>query len=379
MVNTIRLFQKNNPCRSVAVQSARSTDNTDFTLPRSEAEYGLYDALRRTVPIIDAAITKTVRLTGGFRVTCSDEEYQHELDRFVSGVRVGTSGITLHSFIDSYLDGLLTYGSAIGEIVLSKDGSSVAGLYNANLKDIEVHEGETPLTAQYLVKCGKEKLPVKYPELILFTALNPSPDSPYGVSVLKGLPYLSRILMRIYESVGQNFDRVGNVRYAVTYKPQDSSEAAFAKERAEQIAKEWSEGMQAAKCGQVRDFICVGDVEIKAIGADNQILSTEIPVRQLLEQIVAKLSIPPFLLGLSWSSTERMSTQQADILTSELEFYRRLLTPTIKKICETFLRLSGSSAETEVVWDNINLQDETELAEARLKNAQAKMLEAQLQ
>ena len=45
------------------------------------------------------------------------------------------------------------------------------------------------------------------------------------------------------------------------------------------------------------------------------------------------MGIPPFLLGLTWSSTERMSSQQADILTSELEAYRRLLNPVIEKIC----------------------------------------------
>ena len=33
--------------------------------------------------------------------------------------------------------------------------------------------------------------------------------------------------------------------------------------------------------------------------------------RQMLEQLVAKTGLPPFLLGLSWSSTERMSAQQA--------------------------------------------------------------------
>ena len=65
--------------------------------------------------------------------------------------------------------------------------------------------------------------------------------------------------------------------------------------------------MNAMRCGEVRDFVAVGDVDIKVIGADNQIIDTEIPVRQLLEQIVAKLSVPPFLLGLTWSSTERMS------------------------------------------------------------------------
>lgn len=53
-----------------------------------------------------------------------------------------------------------------------------------------------------------------------------------------------------------------------------------------QVAKEWSEAMQTG--GAVKDFVAVGDVQIKVIGADNQILDSEVPVRQMLEQIVAK-------------------------------------------------------------------------------------------
>lgn len=136
--------------------------------------------------------------------------------------------------------------------------------------------------------------------------------------------------------------------------------------------------MQDSRNGQVRDFVAVGDVDIKVIGAENQMPDIQIPVRQLLEQITAKLGIPPFLLGLNWSSTERMSQQQTDILTSELEYYRRLLTPMIKKICRSFLRVQGSNADAEIIWNSINLQDETELAEARLKNAQAMEIEARL-
>ena len=48
------------------------------------------------------------------------------------------------------------------------------------------------------------------------------------------------------------------------------------------------------KSGSVKDFVAVGDVDIKVIGADNQIPDSEIPVREMLEQIVAKLGIPPF-------------------------------------------------------------------------------------
>ena len=153
----------------------------------------------------------------------------------------------------------------------------------------------------------------------------------------------------------------------------------FTRERAQQIAREWADGMNSAKYGQVKDFVAVGDVDIKVIGAENQLFDTNVPVRQILEQLIAKLSIPPFLLGLSWSSTERMSSQQADILTSELEYYRRLLTPVICDVSNAYLASIGAEAACTVEWDNINLQDETALAEARLKNAQAREIELRLE
>ena len=132
------------------------------------------------------------------------------------------------------------------------------------------------------------------------------------------------------------------------------------------------------KSREPRDFVSVGDVSIKAIGADNIIPDSQVPVRIIMEQIIAKLSLPPFMLGLTWSSTERMSSQQADMLTSELEYYRRILGGIIRKICSVYLRQRGFDDNTDIIWDNINLQDETELAKARLYNARAEEIENRL-
>ena len=121
----------------------------------------------------------------------------------------------------------------------------------------------------------------------------------------------------------------------------------------------------------VKDFVAVGDVKVRVIGADNQILDSEVPVRQLLEEIIAKLGIPPFMLGLSWSTTERMSKQQADILTSELESYRALLNPIIRRICIWQLRACGYSCDIKIKWNEIDLQDELEGAKAALMRSQA--------
>ena len=69
------------------------------------------------------------------------------------------------------------------------------------------------------------------------------------------------------------------MRYAVTYKPSiESGDKAFAQERAMQIAKEWSDGMNATNNGEIRDFVAVGDIDIKVIGAENQVIDTNVPV-----------------------------------------------------------------------------------------------------
>ena len=371
----MRLFKKKNAQAPELVSMGRGCCES-FGLPAAVQpfEKELYDRLRCAVPIIDAAIMKIIRLTGGFRVICSDEAYQQELDSFLENVPVGLTGRSVGCFADNFLDSLLTYGSAVGEIVKNTEQQRIAGLWNGDISRIRVTSGAEPFSRSYTVRSDNGSVrKIAHPERVLYAELTG------GHSLLRGLPSLSGILMRIYECIGQNFDRAGNVRYAVTYKPTgEAGDTMYSRERAEQIAREWADGMNSAKYGQVKDFVAVGDVDIKVIGAENKLFDTNVPVRQILEQLIAKLSIPPFLLGLTWSSTERMSSQQADILTSELEYYRRLLTPVIRDVGDSFLASIGVQAVCSVEWDNINLQDETALAEARLKNAQAREIEQRL-
>jgi len=342
-------------------------------VPLQSGENRLYAALREAVPMIDAGIDKILRLIGTFEIGCGDKSAEYALNSFLRNVKVNSTEAGVQSFLNSYLSQLLTYGNAVGEMVVS--GGKLAALYNAGLNDVELKAASALQIDVYRREIGGSTK-VKYPELVFCSALNPPAGSAQGVSLLHGLPFVSNILIQIYNTIGVNWERLGNVRFAVTYKPtSDAADRAYAKERAQQIAGEWSRAMQK---DSVNDFVAVGDVSIKAIGADNQILNSEVPVRQMLEQIVAKLGLPPFLLGLSWSSTERMSSQQADILTSELEAYRRILNPVINRICSLWLRLNGYAPQFTIDWNDITLQDETDMANARLLNARAAQIEAAL-
>ncbi|MBQ6387915.1 MAG: phage portal protein [Ruminococcus sp.] len=339
---------------------------------QTSVERELYAALRESVPMIDAALGKIIRLIGGFHIRSDHAACERMAQQFVREVKSNGTDQGLHGFIYTYLDSLLTYGEAVGEMIPAPDGGSIAALYNAKLDDVEIRADGSPLN---LLVCRRDtggSVPVKYQNLVVVSLLNQQSGTARGTSLLRGLPFVSGILLRIFESVKSNWERVGDVRFAVNYKPEGG---VFSEENARQIADEWRKAMRSES---VCDFVSVGDVSVKVIGADNQMLECEAPVRALLEQITAKLGIPPFLLGLSWSSTERMSSQQADILTSELEYYRATLEPVIRRIVRMHLQLSGCREPFRVEWDDINLQDAVELAQARLSNAQAQKLENEI-
>ncbi|MBQ2970927.1 MAG: serine/threonine protein phosphatase [Ruminococcus sp.] len=379
----MKLFSAKNKSKADAtVQTSLSKANTHPFLnienysPYQKKQYELYKSLREAVPIIDAAISKIIRLIGTFDIECEDKTAQSSLRHFLDNVQVNSGSYGIFQFIYSYFDQLLTYGTAVGEIVLSKDMSKVQALYNASLNDVKLEMGDSALDLKILAKNADMGFSeVKYPEFVCVSLLNPEQGSVEGTSILKGLPFVSSVLLKIFNTIGVNFERVGNVRFAVTYNPKDSQNFNT-KQRVQEIASQWSKAMRDKT--QVCDFVSVGDVSVKVIGADNQVLSCDIEIRHLLEQIISKLSIPPFLLGFSWSSTERMSSQQADILTSELEYYRTLLNPVISKICRYYLRLEGFSDEFTINWSDITLQDEVELSKARLQNAQAMQIESTL-
>ena len=375
----MKWFAKKKPAARAPQVQLRDVEHHPFGMldryvPLRRGELDLYRSIREAVPIVDAALLKLVRLCGGVVVRCSDPKAQGEMDRFLAQVDTGRGQMGFQSFLDQYLDSMFTCGQGVGEMVLTPDGRDIAALLCADPGQIELREGDTPLDFRLCARGLDGQLQeLPWQELLLFTPFQPGTDCPYGASLLRSMPFLCGILLKIYQAIGQNWERMGNLRFAVVCKPSEG-DGLSAQERGELVAREWSSAMGAARQGSVRDFVAVGDVDIKVIGADNQILDSEVPVRQILEQLIARTGIPPFLLGLSWSSTERMSAQQADLLTSEITAIRRNVEPMVRRICQLWLRLHGIAGDVDVDWEDINLQDLVEEARAALYQAQTEQL-----
>ena len=307
MMETLTRLWRKAPQPAV-LQLARSRDSDWAASALPQARRRLCREIRRKVPVADAALDKIVRLTGEFIVQSDDALVEEELRRFCREIAIGAGRQGLRGFLEQYLNSLLTDGTAVAEMIPAADGSGLGAVLLCPAESLAVRRAENGVGLRfYAARDGLPGEEVRWPELILYTPLDPDAGEVWGHSVLEGLEAVSRVWEQILRSTAQNFERAGSLRYAVTYRPGEG-ERINPREVAETMAREWRAAMDGSS-GSVSDFVAVGNVEIRVIGADSPILDTEVPVRQLLEQIIAKLGVPPFLLGLHWSTTERMSKQ----------------------------------------------------------------------
>lgn len=70
---------------------------------QSKAERELYLSLRESVPVIDAAINKIVRLIGNFRIETSGSASQKLADEFVKNVKTNGSSGGMMNFVSATL------------------------------------------------------------------------------------------------------------------------------------------------------------------------------------------------------------------------------------------------------------------------------------
>ena len=216
----------------VAICQLRGTQGVGFgalrgAVPLGGGEEELYRQIREAIPVLDAAVGKLVRLSGGFGVRCRNPLAQKKLEAFLKNVPCGYGQVGIDSFLSAYVDSLLTYGRSVGEVLMS--GGRVRGLCWGDVTRLQVCQGDNPMEVE--LWCPDETgqmMPLKYQHLLLFTALNPEAKHPYGVSLFRGMPFLADILMRIYNTVGSNWDRAGNVRYSVVCKGTDDLDPATA-------------------------------------------------------------------------------------------------------------------------------------------------------
>ncbi len=348
-----------------------------FHIPIRE-DYQLSWKLREAIPLIDAAIMHLKRLIGFPEVEASPR-LKKDIDDFLRYLPVNRMQTGAETWLQSHLDNSFTYGRAHTEIVLTADRRDVFSLvevYTPTCGLRPTFDGYALNVVQYQFGGGVPLTLV--PELLLTSVHDFRGDDPNGNSLIASLPFVSQILIKIYDAMRQQWERFGCPNYWVNWEPPENWNDPEGTQGSAILAPMQQSLYQSdvdRANGKIRHYFTLGKISLEVMGATGEVLEFSDTARAFCEQITAKTGIPPFLLGFSWASTERMSTAQAKTLTETIQAARAMVEPQIRQLIELRQRLVGRTGPFALKWPRVSLQDMIDESRSRQMDATAEQIE----
>lgn len=352
--------------------------NTFDTWQPFKFNYDVYSAIREMIPFCDVAIIKYLKLIGTFFIdTFGNKRAQTMIDDFIKSVPVNYFDIGYYDWQRQMVDSALEFGAGYGELILTKSLKDIARMKVARAKDFRFLKQNDKLVLGQMDKYGFKPIPFDNNDLLFMLAFDKRQGHPQPYSLFESLPFVTNIFQRIMKTVDNQLWRVGDPTVIAWIEPGPNANMVETTNCLSGLKSQMATALQNRRRGQVSDIYGAapigGKLHFEFLGGEQHIMDITVPIRTVLEQIVAKTGFPPFMLGLSWSTTERLSTHQNDMIVSTVDGYREQINPILEQIIGMKFTLAGyPGLKFEIKWNAVNLMDEVEQAKAKNMNAMAK-------
>lgn len=354
--------------------------NPFFRVPAKENLY-LNEQIVEMVPVINAAIDRLTQLVGCPKVVSEDQSAADDFNEWWESVRVNRVQTGGGNLFAGLVKAHLVYGRAHCEIIPTARYTDIHALQLLHSRTIDARprsDGYGIQWVQYPSLGFFEGIPLN-DELLLTVVHDCRDDNPHGTSLLYGLPFFSEIYTKMATSLKNTWERFGVPIYFVRYRPAkeiSDPDATKGREVISTVMTGLQSAMAAKANGETMDLGAAGDFDIEIVGADGQDLDISVPGRHIVEQIVAKLGIPPFLLGLQWATTERLSSVQASLLGENVDEIREHVASEMRYLVNLRQAFVGRPiSDWDLEWEAPSLIDAMEEAQARKATAEAEAAE----
>ena len=348
-----------------------------------KVEPSFYEFLREAIPIIDGAINRLVVLDGHLEVTGNNEALVEEIQEWVYNVQVNDIQKGLQAFHQNFTNEAFEQGFSLGEFVTDRKRTDIVGLRVADSKYIKFKRSDTGLDLFQKADNDNDWRLLNTSNLLYFSIGNEN-QNPYGTPLMRSCEFTAKILATMHNSLLNVWERFGDPSFSIVYKT-SRRDGNDLKQRRDTIQSEFDKSIRTKREGRSADFVRAidkdSDIQINVIGADGQVLELEVPARHVVEQMVAKTGLPPWSLGLQWSTTERLADNQAELLLADISTRQAAKLPHFYNLIRTLLLLRGRTwkkGDWKLEWAQVNLRDVLKQAQARFMNAQADMYYSQM-
>lgn len=382
-------------------------------IPR-EVNPWFLEALRSSLGVLDGAINRLVTMDGIVSVEGGNDKLTQLIQReLIDSIPVGDLQHGLSAFYAAQGGEMYEQGCTVGEMVYDRRGRELIGLRVADSKGLLFHRDLDngllqcwylpPIPNTYGRRDGTDAMEsvlrnngrqlnaqliqgkgytLLDPARMVYGAFNPENDLPYGVSLMRGIEFVGQILLKMHNATGQAWDRFGDPIFHVAYKTKNRAlKDASLESRRSKLASDLHAALTAKRSGNSADFTTAvsadDDVTVTIVGGDGKVLSIEMPARHMLEQVLAKVGLPPWMLGIQLGTAERMADNQAEVVLQESKTRWEARGPGLNRVVECWLRgrgLTWRPGDWKLVQVLPNLRDELKRAQAAFLNAQTQMM-----
>lgn len=374
-----------------------------------------YEALREGIPIFDAAIRRLISLNGTIKIIGDNADLVAELEDFCLNVPVNDMQKGIHAFSENAQNETFEQGFSLSEFISTKKRDDIDRLVVADSKQIYFRKNDAgrmepwfrtgnPLTSNYSMPASviDDILAARYGQSVTFNgvtdtklaldnkiyfSINNENQNPYGVSIFRSTEFVAQILVTLQNSIKNAAERFGDPMYHAHYKGKAGD--GKLEERRLLLANDLKTIISAKRAGRSGDLTTAGgpesEVKIAIIGHEGQLFEYEIPLRHVHEQIVAKTNLAAWMLGLYWSTTERMATLEVEMALADAKIRQFAMLPEYIRLFSNFLKLRGRSwkrvktsvdkpGDWGIIFESPNVRDLVAQAQAEFLSAQASQM-----
>lgn len=372
----------------------------------------LYEALKEAIPMLDGALGRMVMLDGIIGVEAESDRMERTIRDWMEGVPVNDLEQGYQAAYASMSEELYEQGHGIVEYTYDDRGRDVIGLrvadskgtaflrerdrlrifYRAprdpgprrldgldNIENILRGNVRGSVNASMLARAGYVELD---PLQLMIALHRPEADNPYGTSLLRSVPFVAQILLRIQNATGRTWERFGDPSFHVNYSTKNRKvDSAEAKRRADAVARDLAIAMEGKARGNSVDIgtgtAADDEITIDVIGAVAETLSIEMPARAMVEQFVAAFGFPAWMMGVSWSQAAGIAEPQSELVLQDARTRFSKRRGALERPVAAMLRARGITwkpGDWQLTQTLPSLHDELKRAQAEFLREQARMV-----
>lgn len=271
----------------------------------------LYKQLYDNVPVLDGAINAyTDLICSGWKINSDDPK---EAEFITNELKKTNFDKTLKTILDDYF----IYGYYGAEIVPSKKFDKIEKFQEIPTEELRLDRDDYGNIIEFIQETARKIIKIN-PKMILFSANRESTNEPYGRSLFRSLPWITRIMLEMQDSMSKIYRRYGSPRFHVTYTPAIQLDQNVLNDRLTKLKKKFKD----IEIGQ--DFFTAGDVAINMIGAGGkEQFKLTIEMEEIMQSMFSGLKLPAGVLGYNYGSTETHLNKQIEILLGRILSYQK--------------------------------------------------------